>query len=79
VHLKYKGYFRGFPHHPSPPFAHGLRLHPKRDFASIHDHFRTDCTRRKSRKGVRAWNCRITAASIPGIEIANDVHPSGTQ
>jgi hypothetical protein len=30
-------------------------------------------------KGVRAWNCRITAASIPGIEIANEVHPSGTQ
>src|SRR5262249_36692619 len=33
--------------------------------------------RQEEPKGVRAWNCRITAASVLGIEIANGVHKSG--
>jgi len=28
---------------------------------------------------MRSWKCQITAASIPGVEIANEVRPSGTQ
>src|SRR5262245_24175388 len=29
--------------------------------------------------GIRAWKCRITAASVLGIEIANEVPQSGTR
>jgi hypothetical protein len=34
---------------------------------------------RRKPKGVRAWNCRITAASVLGIEIANRAQTSGTR
>jgi hypothetical protein len=29
--------------------------------------------------GIRVWKCRITAASVLGIEIANELHKSGAR